>query len=355
MVSVNQFQSKYKSDVEMDIGLLEQSITRVDGNAEDTLAESLRLAQFAEEIGYSRIWVSEHHDSEAIAGSSPEVLLSAIGGATNTIRLGSGGIMLPHYSAFKVAENFAVLSNLYPGRIELGVGRAPGADFKTAIALATDGKPKFERFPELVLELIEALDNPEHSPRVSPPPILPLPIWILGSSPDSALLAAELGLPYGIALFINPQFDPHIIELYKKRFKPSSRCPKPRVMLSTQIFAADTEDKAAALSKAASLSFIRFVTRQGSPGTISVEQALKYPFSAEENAFVEQISAGRIIGTLDQVQAKTSELIKLYQVDEMLAVCNAYDFKDRTRSFEIFANAMGVNGKGETLANNAAA
>ena len=129
---------------------------------------------------------------------------------------------MPHYSPLKVAENFAVLSNLYPGRIDLGIGRAPGADIKTAIALATDAKPKFERFPDLVRELIDALNNPEHSPRVSPPPVLPLPIWILGSSPDSALLAAELGLPYGVALFINPQFDPHIIGLYKKHFKPSA-------------------------------------------------------------------------------------------------------------------------------------
>ena len=339
----------------MDIGLLEQSIVRVDGKSQDALAESLRLAQIAEEVGYSRIWVSEHHDSEAIAGSSPEVLLSAIGAATNTIRLGSGGIMLPHYSAFKVAENFALLSNLYPGRVELGVGRAPGADFKTAIALATDGNPKFERFPDLVRELIEALNNPKHSPQVSPPPLLPLPVWILGSSPDSALLAAKLGLPYSVALFINPQFDPNIVGLYKKRFKPSARCPEPRVMLSTQIFAADTEDKAAALSHAASLSFIRFVTRQGKPGTISLGEALNYRFSAEESLFVKKISASRVVGTLDQIQAQASDLLKLYQADKMLAVCNAYDFQDRIRSFEIFANAMGVTRKGETLAKTAAA
>ena len=339
----------------MKIGLLEQSLIKVDGNAEETLAESLRLAQIAEEIGYSRIWVSEHHDSEAIAGSSPEVLLAALGAATKKIRLGSGGVMLPHYSPLKVAENFAVLSNLYPGRIDLGIGRAPGADIKTAIALATDAKPKFERFPDLVRELIDALNNPEHSPRVSPPPILPLPIWILGSSPDSARLAAELGLPYGVALFINPQFDPHIIGLYKKHFKPSAQCSESKVMLSTQIFAADTEDKAAALSHAANLSFVRFVTRRGAPGTISPEEAMQYRFSAEETLLVKQMSERRIVGTRNQVQEQAGELIDVYQADEMLAVCNAYHFQDRVRSFEIFANAMGAARNRENTSETAAA
>lgn len=329
----------------MDIGLLEQSLVRVDGNPTDALAESIKLARSAEDMGYSRIWVSEHHDSAAIAGSSPEILLAALGAATNTIRLGSGGVMLPHYSPYKVAENFAVLSNLYPGRVDLGVGRAPGADLNAAVALATDGKPKFERFPELVRELIDALNNRAYSPRVTPKPVLPLPVWILGSSAESALLAAQLGLPYSVALFINPQFDPQLISLYKQKFRPSTQCLEPRVMISLQVFAAETVDEAAALSHAASLSFVRFVTRQGSPGTIAPEEAIRHRFSSEEESFVTHMARGKIVGVHEQLQDQVSIVKERFQADEILAVCNSYYFHDRVASFDIFSKAMGLNRK----------
>ena len=216
----------------MDISLLDQSILRPDASAGDTLAETITCAKAAESLGYARFWVSEHHDSPIIAGSSPEVLLAAVGAATARIRLGSGGVMLPHYSPFKVAENFAVLSNLYPGRMDLGVGRAPGADMRAAAALAVDGQPRFDRFPQQLKTLTEALWEPGHRPRVSPAPAERIPVWLLGTSHDSALLAAELGLPYAIALFINPRFDPRIrfrvIERdLQARLNPRARAPRP--------------------------------------------------------------------------------------------------------------------------------
>ena len=150
------------------LSVLDQSLVRSGSDARTAFAETLAIARAAESLGYARLWVSEHHDSAAIAGSSPEVLLSAIGAATSRIRIGSGGVMLPHYSPYKVAENFAVLSNLYPGRVDLGVGRAPGADMRAAAALAPDGVPRFERFPQQLQALIRALRDPEQRPRVSP-------------------------------------------------------------------------------------------------------------------------------------------------------------------------------------------
>ena len=156
-----------------------------------------------------------------LAGSAPEVLLAAIGAGTETIRIGSGGIMLPHYSAFKVAETFSLLANLYPGRVDLGVGRAPGSDMKTAQMLASDGRPKFERFPILVEELRNMLNDQELRPRVMPTAPEPPPVWILGSSHESAILAAHYGLPYNFALFINSSMIPELFELYRSEFRPS--------------------------------------------------------------------------------------------------------------------------------------
>ena len=239
----------------MEISLLDQSILRPGETACDALAATIASAQAAEALGYSRFWVSEHHDSPIIAGSSPEVLLAAVGAATSRIRLGSGGVMLPHYSPFKVAENFALLSNLYPDRIDLGVGRAPGADMRAAAALAIDGQPRFDRFPQQLHALCDALWNPAHRPRVSPAPNGRIPVWLLGTSPDSALLAAELGLPYAIALFINPRFDPRVAAIYRSRFRPSEAQREPRVMLAMNVLCADDAAHATAMAHAADLTY----------------------------------------------------------------------------------------------------
>jgi luciferase family oxidoreductase group 1 len=325
----------------MDVSILEQSLIRAGGDARTALAETLRLARHVEELGYKRLWVSEHHDSPVIAGSSPEVLLAAIGAATSRIRIGSGGVMLPHYSAYKVAENFAVLSNLYPGRIDLGVGRAPGADMSTAMALATDGKPKFERFPQLVQTLMQALTDPEYRPRVSPRPAHPIPVWMLGSSPDSAILAAQLGLPYSVALFINPQFDPRVVELYRRHFRPSAQQGEPRVMIAINVLASDSRERAAAMSHAANLTYIRFITGRGNFETIPPEQAVEHSFNPQERDFLRGLDAARASGTAEDVRAKAARLASQYQADEIMAVCNTYYFEDRLRSFELFAQAMG--------------
>lgn len=324
----------------MQLSILDQSIVRPGSDARAAFAETLALARHAEALGYARFWVSEHHDSPVIAGSSPEVLLAAIGAATTTIRIGSGGVMLPHYSAYKVAENFAVLSNLYPGRVDLGVGRAPGADMNAAIALAADGRPKFERFPQLLRTLTEALWNPAFRPRVGPVPAGQIPVWVLGTSPDSALLAAELGLPYAVALFINPQFDPRIVEAYRSRFRSSPLQPEPRAMIAMNAFCADDEAHAATMTRAADITYIRFLTQRGEIAMCSPEEAAQHVFSPEERAFVQGVSRVRAVGTPRTIRARVTQLATQFHADEVMAVCNSFYFADRLRSFELLAQAF---------------
>jgi len=328
----------------MRLSVLDQSLIRAGGNERTAFGETLELAQRVEELGYRRFWVSEHHDSSIIAGSSPEVLLAAIGARTRAIRIGSGGVMLPHYSAYKVAENFSVLANLYPGRVDLGVGRAPGADMAAAIALAADGRPKFERFPELVHTLCEALWNPAFRPHLSPAPPERIPLWILGTSADSAMLAAERGLPYAVALFINPAFDPRLIELYRKRFRPSMAQSEPQVMLAMNTLCSGHPDHAEAMARAADLTFIRFVKQRGRTEVCSPEEAATHVFSPDEEVFVRSVSGARAVGTPESVRQRIEEIAHTYKADEIMLVTNTYHFRDRLRSFELLAEAFGLTG-----------
>jgi luciferase family oxidoreductase group 1 len=252
--------------------------------------------------------------------------------------------MLPHYSAYKVAENFAVLSNLYPGRVDLGVGRAPGADMRAAVALASDGRPKFERFPQLLHTLTEALWNPSFRPRVSPAPAERIPVWVLGTSAESALLAAELGLPYSVALFINPAFDPRIVEIYRTRFRPSALQSVPRVMIALNVFCADDAARAEAMTRAADLTYIRFVRQRGVVEVCSPEEAAEHAWTAEERAFVAGVSAARAVGTAGEVSSRITGFVQRYQADEVMAVCNTFHFHDRLRSFELLAQAFAFTG-----------
>ncbi len=298
------------------------------------------MAQWCEQLGYERFWVSEHHAFPAVAGSAPEVLIAALGAATQGIRLGSGGIMLPHYSAYKVAEVFSLLANLYPGRIDLGVGRAPGADMSTAVALATDGRPKFARFPELVAELSHYLWDESATPVVSPSPPPDLPLWMLGSSPDSAVLAAERGLPYALGLFINPQADARLTTLYRQRFQPGLRQQHPYVILAMSVFCADSEAQARALQLTYDLNLYRFFTGQSDGRALTPQQALAHSLGPQERAFIASRDSSRAVGTPAQVREQVSRLAEAHQADEVMAVTNMYYYEDRKRSFELLKHAF---------------
>ncbi len=328
------------------LSVLDQSFTRQADQAPIALNETIEMAQWVEQLGYERFWVSEHHAFPSIAGSAPEVLLAALGAATNTIRLGSGGIMLPHYSAYKIAEVFSLLANLYPGRIDLGVGRAPGADMSTAVALATDGRPKFEKFPELLTQVSEYLNDYEAQPIVSPRPPKDIPIWLLGSSADSAQLAAQRGLPYNLALFINPQAQVELISLYKQYFNTSAgnaSQQRPYGTVTISVFCADDEDYARLQQRTFDINFYRFVTGQrgnGEGALLSPEQAEDYPDSPELTQFMRSRSVNRAVGNQSQVHAKVVEIAEQYRADEVMVVTNMYEFEDRKQSFKLLKESF---------------
>lgn len=322
------------------LSVLDQSMAQARDKGAQALQETLEMAKWCETLGYERFWVSEHHAFASVVGSAPEVLLAAVGAVTHHIRLGSGGIMLPHYSAYKVAEVFSVLSNLYPGRVDLGVGRAPGADMETAQALAQNGRPNFEAFPELVQKLSEYLWQEQTLPLVSPKPAEYIPLWMLGSSPDSAQLAAEKGLPYNLAAFINPQVQPAFMEYYREHFKPSPLCSQPYTMLTISAFCADTQERAELLAKAFDINFYRFITGQKQGSFLSPEEAAVYPITPQLADFMKSRSVLRAVGTQDQVKEKITNIAQQYQLNEIMIVSNMYYIEDRKRSFELIKMAF---------------
>ena len=324
------------------LSVLDQSLARSADEAPIALRETIAMAQLCEQLGYQRFWVSEHHAFPSVAGSAPEVLIAALGAATGSIRLGSGGIMLPHYSPYKIAEVFSLLANLYPERIDLGIGRAPGADMSTATALANGGRPNFERFPEQVAQLSDYLWSEKTSPLVSPKPPPGLPIWMLGSSPDSAVLAAQRGLPYNLGLFINPQADPRLIGHYKNHFQSGPTQDKPYAILTMSVFCADSEEQASALLLTHDLNLFRFFTGQSEGQSLTPQEALLYPLGAQEKAFIAGRENSRAAGTPEQVFQKINDLAELHNADEVMAVTNMYYLEDRKRSFELLANAFGI-------------
>jgi len=327
------------------LSILDQSYTPSFDQAPEALQQTLEMARHCESLGFNRFWVSEHHAFHALAGSAPEILIAALGAATSTIRLGAGGIMLPHYSPYKVAETFSLLANLYPERIDLGLGRAPGAEMSTAVALAADGRPNFHRFPDQVDQLLDYLTNPNAKPLVSPKPPANLPVWMLGSSADSATLAAQLGLPYNLGLFINPTAVPSFVEHYRRSFQSGSFLEKPHAMLTVSVFCAEEEADAKLMQHASDVNFFLYITGQAhnyaEPGKVlNPEQAAKVPVSAALQGFIEQRNQTRAIGNPEQVAVKLKQLAEQYQADELMLVSNMFYFEERKRCFELVKDTM---------------
>ncbi len=325
----------------MRLSILDQSFARDYDSASIALQETVQMAKQAESLGYRRFWVSEHHAFHALAGSAPEVMLSALGAATKSIRLGSGGIMLPHYSPYKVAEQFSLLANLYPDRIDLGVGRAPGTDMSTATALARSGLPNFGDFEIQVKELENFLRNPAARPLVSPKPPKKLPIWMLGSSEDSAILAAKRGLPYNLGAFINPAVSLDTIELYKSRFEPSAAHDEPYAILTIGVFCAETEQLARAQQRTFDVNFFRFITGRSGNKFLPPKEALGLASNPQLELFMQQRERLRAVGTPYQVKSKLEAIAAEFGADEIMAVSNIYYFEDRCRSYELLANEVG--------------
>ena len=321
--------------------LLDQSVRFADVPASAALAGTLEAAKLADRLGYRRFWVSEHHASRFLCGSAPEVLIAALGAVTSRIRLGSGGVMLPHYSAYKVAEQFAVLSNLYPDRIDLGVGRAPGGEMRVAAALSAPHPPSFREFPQQVADLVGYLQGSLTDPRLSPEPAGDVPVWMLGTSPDSAILAARLGLPYVLALFINPTAEPGLTELYRHNFRPSATLDAPCVMLATTAFVTDDADYGELLRKNYFLNIARLLGGGQQPA-LSPEESRDVGFTEREAMIVGAQARIAAFGTPDVVRDKVLALARAFGADEVMISCNAYHHADRLRAIELFAQSFAM-------------
>lgn len=315
------------------------------GTAGEALRESLALARKAEHLGYTRYWFAEHHGMPSIAGAAPEILIAHVAAGTERIRVGSGGIMLPNHVPLKVAESFHTLEALHPGRTDLGIGRAPGTDRTTMRAL----RPfEAERFPELLTELLALsrgqfpAGHPFHKVRVIPANVSLPPIWILGSSGATAALAASLGTGYSFASHFSPASPMPAIRAYHASFRPSERFPTPHVILGAAVVCAQTDERAAYLASPMDLVWVRL--QRGGLGAIpSPEEALAYPYTPQERAWVDSRRALQI----DAVRARLTALVEATGADEIMISTTTYDAGDRARSYELVAKAFGMRAAGE--------
>jgi luciferase family oxidoreductase group 1 len=337
------------------LSVLDQSPISEGMSGAQALANTLDLARLADSLGYHRYWVAEHHGGPMLAGPSPEVLIGPIAAATSRIRVGSGGVMLPHYSPFKVAESFSVLAGLFPGRIDLGLGRAAGTDPMTTHALQRDRTRAMpDDFPQQHAELLAYFEGtiPIANPlarlaRVLPGrPVTPEP-WLLGSSPQSAIWAGELGLPYAFADFINPA-GAEIAALYREQFEPG-RIETPRTVVATWALAADTDEEAQRLASSSKMAFT--MLRRGRLIEVPPpETALR--FLASEG---DQLTGRRrtIVGTPETVRAGIEQVAADYGAEEVIVVTITYDHAARRRSYELiaeaFADALAADRLGERV------
>jgi luciferase family oxidoreductase group 1 len=325
--------------------ILDQSPISEGSTPQEALHQTAELAKKAEEWGYTRFWVSEHHDATTLAGSSPEVLIAHLGAVTNTIRLGSGGVMLPHYSSFKVAENFKLLEALYPNRIDVGVGRAPGGMPRASYALNEGGKRDTSHFPsqidDLRMYLTDSIpeDHQYYGMKATPVTEFAPPIWVLGSSQSSAELAAEKGLPYMFAQFINGEGGQSFARTYRDRFASvDGSSPYQGVA----IFAVCQETEEEAEHVAASMDLALAMGAQGMPskGTPPPERAASYPYSKFELLLVEENRKRMIVGTPGQVVDQLEKLAASYAAEEVMLVSIAYDFQAKLKTFRLIAEEM---------------
>ena len=302
------------------------------------LRNTLELAQHAEGLGYQRYWLAEHHNMPGIASAATAIVIGHVAGGTKTIRVGSGGIMLPNHSPLVVAEQFGTLASLYPGRIDLGLGRAPGTDMMTARALRRDMEDSAEQFPQDVQELQAYFADAEPGQRIRAVPGsgLDVPIWLLGSSLFSAQLAAMLGLPFAFASHFAPDLMRQALDIYRRRFEPSKQLDRPYAMLGANVLAADTDSQARRQFTSQQQSSINL--RRGTPGQVPppIDDIDAY-WSPAEKAMVERSLAVSFVGSVDTIERGLAAFIDSLQPDEMMITAHIHDHAARLRSIELIA------------------
>jgi len=308
------------------------------GNALDNARD---LARHAERLGYKRFWMAEHHSMPGIASAATAVALCHVAGGTSTIRIGAGGIMLPNHSPLQVAEQFGTLEALFPGRVDLGVGRAPGTDQAAARAMRRNLDSDPQQFPSDVVELIDYFQPAEPGRRVRSVPGegLDIPVWILGSSTFGAQLAAQLGLPYAFASHFAPQQMGAALRIYRETFRPSRWLDRPYAMLGFNVFAADSDEEGALLATSLEQAFVAL--RSGRPGKLKPPLAGfgdSLPF--EQRAMLDQLLSCSAIGSPATVRAATEQFIARTGADELMITSQIFDHEARLRSYELLVESL---------------
>lgn len=318
------------------------------GTATDAFRNSVELAQHAERLGYNRYWVAEHHSMPGIASAATSVVIARVAGETATIRVGSGGIMLPNHAPLMIAEQFGTLEAMFPGRLDLGLGRAPGSDRATAHALrrSLDG----DEFPQLFEELQYFLNEPTAGQKVQAVPGggSNIPIWLLGSSGFSAQLAGQLGLPFSFAAHFSPDSTLPALKLYRDNFRPSSVLEKPYAMVALNVFAADTNREAERIATSQHQSFLNLL--RGNPGKIQPPvDDMDAIWTPAEKAMVEGRLGGSVIGDHDEVKAGLKAFAERTAADELIVNAIIFDHAARLRSYEIVAEAWKGNAEAKAV------
>lgn len=323
----------------MKLSILDQSPIAKGKTPKEALEATINLAKQADRLGYHRYWIAEHHDLGGLASPAPDMLLAIIGSQTKQIRIGSGAVLLPNYSPYHIAERYNKLATLYPNRVDLGLGRAPGGSAEVSIALAGNFLEKVRNYPDSIDELLHFLhedfpnDHMFSKITAAPRPTIPPIPWLLGTSDKSAKLAADKGLPFVFGHFMSGEDGPAIVQEYKKNIKHG----QPKVFVAVSVICAETTEEAEELALSNQLWRVLQDKREGTDGVPSIEEAKGYPYSSEEKERIQQMKKNQIVGNPREVREQLEELREKYGVDEIMVVTITHSYKDREKSYELLA------------------
>jgi luciferase family oxidoreductase group 1 len=330
----------------MRISILDQAPIAANESAREALLNSVSLAQTGEALGYSRYWIAEHHDLPGLACSAPEVMLGYIGAQTNTIRIGSGAVLLPHYRPYKVAEIYNMLATLFPSRIDIGIGRAPGGSAEATNALSENFLQQVWKMPDLVKDLLNFLEDDDQTGNnhsklsASPLPEVPPEPWLLGTGSKSAILAAENGLSFAFGQFMSDKGGPDITKQYRNSFKPRNAGDSPDVILTVSAFCAETLGKAEEIALSSLIWSLQRGKGDGKAGIPPIEEAKKYKLTQDEKKEFARMKERMIIGDPMMVKEKLIQLKADYQADEIMIVTITSSLEDKIQSYKLIAEAL---------------
>lgn len=333
----------------MKLSILDQVPISTGKTAKEALEASLQLASLAEDFGYYRYWVAEHHNLPGLACPDPGTILGIIGAKTTKIRIGAGAVLLPHYKPFKVAETYNLLATLYPGRVDLGIGRAPGGSAETSIALSGNFLAQVKKMPEKLTEVIQFLTSsfPEehlfHKVEPTPIPEQPPELWLLGTSEKSSVVAAEKGMNYAFGDFMSDLNGPEIVTNYRKQFTRNHPNKSPSTIIALTVICAETEEEANRLAMSTLFQKVKSVKGLKANGVPSLEEVAKYSFTQADLELIKNAKRQMIIGDPDQVKRAIIEKCRNYQADEIMIVTITHNYQARIKSYELIAQAFSEN------------